>query len=235
MMGAKKKEPIDSTKIFLQAFRNDININILAILQMYHSMNITQISKLSGYSKTTVRRHLQELEELHVLSSEERPVNIQGRYTPIYYSITPETLGSPESESFNFQTASLSSIHNTIKVNKVALRNFTKYLEKCLPLLDYVEDTETLSEIRAKISVHLPNSNPDFRLLFFSEEEIEELTQIRKEYMTKVNKILGNQQKNIHSKGREFLYFDGFINLKKLFEFEAHQKRESKNKAHPLD
>ncbi|WP_371802149.1 DeoR family transcriptional regulator [Candidatus Lokiarchaeum ossiferum] len=226
---SSKKNLNDATHIFFQAFQNDININILAILQMYHSMNITQISNLSGYSKTTIRRHLQELDELGVLTSEERPVNIQGRYTPIYYSIASKSF-SGENESFNYQTASISSIKQMINVNKVAIRNFTKYLEMFFPLFDHLDTIDSVSELKSNILTHLPNSNPDCRMLFFNEKEMEELCKIRMEFMEKINQLLEKQQQHSSTTGREFLYFDGYMNLKDLFEFKAEQVKLKKKK-----
>lgn len=210
-----------------EIFNHPARLEILMILQMYPALNVTQIANLTSYSKSTIARHLLELENSGILISEQIPTTIEGRFNPKVYQIKSDKSTVLNTEGFDPIKASLSENMMFFSLLQLSTAGFIQILKKLLNFYQKISSNYDENALQEIIKKELPNTDPEFRFLFFDKKHFNILCSLREKFRQDVDKLL-EEQASLQDKGNfPYFYFEGAIDLKKIFDFEAKKSHNS--------
>lgn len=211
-----------------EIFNHPARLEILMILQMYPALNVTQIANLTSYSKSTIARHLLELENHGILISEQLPTTIEGRFDPKIYRIKSDKSITLNTEGFDPIEASLSENIMFLSLLQLSTASFIQILKKLFSFYQKISSDYDESSLQEIIKKELPNTDPEFRFLFFDKTHFNKLCTLREKFRQDIDKLLEEQSSQQDNGSFPYLYFEGAINLKKIFDFEKKYKKKNK-------
>lgn len=202
--------------------KHSARYDIWMFLNLYHELNVSQISKYLKQSKSTVSRILRAMESDGLLESKrgEKKIGERERIPPKYYCISQKFSKEKEiqkefmkipsdpqklhdfllSEIQNYQSA----IYNVIRL--------VNYLGSALNYVDdQLEDVEKAKEIYSKFLSGI--NEPEFNFVFLDKKRFKQFYDLRLEYILKLKKLIMEQDLDPES---TFVYFDSFLPLMSL-------------------
>lgn len=196
--------------------------DIWMFLNLYHELNVSQISKYIKQSKSTVSRVLKAMESDGLLVSRRGKIKLGGqeRIPPKYYRISEKYRKEEEIERIFMEIPSdaqelhdflLSEIrnHQSAIYNVIRLVN---YLSSSLNHLDdHLEDIEKAKEIYKEFLSGI--NEPEFNFVFLDKKRFRKFYDLRLEYILKLKKLIMEQELDADS---AFVYFDSLLPLKAL-------------------
>ncbi|MFX0018670.1 MAG: winged helix-turn-helix domain-containing protein [Promethearchaeota archaeon] len=196
--------------------------DIWMFLNLYHELNVSQISKYIKQSKSTVSRVLKAMESDGLLASRRGKIKVgeRERIPPKYYRISKKYRKEEEIERAFMEIPSdpqelhdflLSEIRNyqSAIYNVIRLVN---YLSSSLNHLDdHLEDIKKAKEIYKEFLSGI--NEPEFNFVFLDKKRFRKFYDLRLEYILKLKKLIMEQELDAES---AFVYFDSFLPLKAL-------------------
>ncbi len=196
--------------------------DIWMFLNLYHELNVSQISKYIKQSKSTVSRVLKAMESDGLLVSRRGKIKVgeRERIPPKYYRISEKYRKEEETERIFMEIPSdpeelhdflLSEIRNyqSAVYNVIRLIN---YLSSSLKHLDnHLGDIEKAKNIYKEFLSGI--NEPEFNFVFLDKKRFRKFYDLRLEYIFKLKKLILEQELDADT---AFVYFDSFLPLKAL-------------------
>jgi len=204
--------------------------DIWMFLNLYHELNVSQISKYIKQSKSTVSRVLKSMESDGLLISKrgKKKVGERERIPPKYYRISEKYRKEEEiqkkvleipSDPLELRDFLLSEIryYKSAVYNVIRLVN---YLGSSLNHLDdNLEDIEKAKEIYTEFLSGI--NEPEFNFVFLDKKRFRKFYDLRLEYILKLKKLVMEQELDANS---AFVYFDSFLPLISLLKLYKKEK-----------
>ena len=204
--------------------------DIWMFLNLYHELNVTQLSKYLKQSKSTVSRVLRAMESDGLLSSRRGKIKAGGRerIPPKYYSINDTYRKGEETDKIFMEIPSnpdelhdflLSEIRNyrSAVYNVIRLVN---YLSSSINHLDdHLDDIEKAKSIYKEFLSGI--NEPEFNFVFLDKKRFRKFYDLRLEYMLKLKNLIMEQELDADS---AFVYFDSFLPLMTLLKLYKKEK-----------
>jgi DNA-binding transcriptional ArsR family regulator len=198
--------------------------DIWMFLNLYHELNVTQISKYIKQSKSTVSRVLKAMESDGLLVSRRGKIKVgeRERIPPKYYRINEEYIKEEETERVFMEIPSdPQELHDflfsEIQIYQSAIYNIIRlvnYLSSSLNHLDdHLENIEKAKDIYKEFLSGI--NEPEFNFVFLDKKRFRKFYDLRLEYLLKLKKLIMEQELDAES---AFVYFDSFLPLKALLE-----------------
>ena len=214
--------------------KHTLRYEIWEILEVFHELNVTEITRLVKQSKSTVSRILKGMEEDKLLLSRRGKIGERDgeKIPPKFYHINKksrhrlnleiEQIGIPKSyeELRKFYESQIRNYRNYIY-------NQQKLLDLLNPLLNIFEgQLEDINNAKHIYNTYLSGKNePWFNVMYFDEEHFEQFLDLRLEYMLKLEKLAREQELNTNN---AYVYLDASLPLKAIFELKKDMSLKSK-------
>ena len=214
--------------------KHTLRYEIWEILEIFHELNVTEITRLVKQSKSTVSRILKGMEEDKLLLSRRGKIGERDgeKIPPKFYRINKksrsrlnleiEQIGIPKSyeELRKFYESQIRNYRNYIY-------NQQKLLDLLNPLLNIFEgQLEDINKAKHIYNTYLSGKNePWFNVMYFDEEHFEQFLDLRLEYMLKLEKLAREQELNTNN---AYVYLDASLPLKAIFELKKDMSLKSK-------
>jgi len=193
--------------------------DIWMFLNLYHELNVSQISNYLKQSKSTVSRILRAMESDGLLESKrgKKKVGERERIPPKYYRISDRFQKEEEiQKEFMKIPSDPHELHDfllsEIQTYKSAIYNVIRlvnYLSSSLNHLDdHLEDIEKAKEIYKEFLSGI--NEPEFNFVFLDKKRFKQFYDLRLEYILKLKKLIMEQKLDADS---AFVYFDSLIPL----------------------
>ncbi|MHA1300406.1 MAG: helix-turn-helix domain-containing protein [Candidatus Helarchaeota archaeon] len=204
---------LQQKKLVENIVKPKIRLILFLILYLYDELNVTQISKLIKKNKTTVSRHLREMEKDEVVIS--REIQTKGKINPKFYRLNIEKLYNIEQhkkvdlltildskarlQKYKQGISLASSLFNIIKNGFDLFQPIIESLERNF---DEVEKAD--KEIGLKF--FYPTLKINFDPIIISEERLPEANKLYVEYRKKLIKLRDEGEKNNEQKSMVVLH-----------------------------
>ncbi|MFX1503638.1 MAG: winged helix-turn-helix domain-containing protein [Promethearchaeota archaeon] len=204
--------------------KHKLRYDIWMFLNLYHELNVSQISKYVSQSKSTVSRVLMGMEDDGLLVSRRGKIKEGGRerIPPKYYSINEKFRKVDETEKVFMEIPSRSQelrefLLSEIRNHRNAIYNIIRlvnYLSSSLNQLDDQLEAKDFEKAKKIYQESLSGLNePEFNLVFLDKNRFKKFYDLRLEYILKLRKLIMEQKLDAES---AFVYFDSFLPLKAL-------------------
>jgi DNA-binding transcriptional ArsR family regulator len=212
--------------------KHKLRYDIWMFLNLYHELNVSQISKYVSQSKSTVSRVLMGMEDDGLLVSRRGKIKEGGRerIPPKYYSINEKFRKVDETEKV-FMEIPLKSqelrefLLSEIRNHRNAIYNIIRlvnYLGSSLNHLDDQLEAKDIEKAKKIYQQFLSGMNePEFNLVFLDKNRFKKFYDLRLEYILKLKKLIMEQQLDAES---AFVYFDSLLPLKALLDLYKKRK-----------
>lgn len=226
-----KETSLDKEKIeekhennnFEDIFKNRINFQILILLIIYSELSIPNIAKILGISKSTVIRHLDEMEnsKLIELSKEEKVrSDLKTRYYRIspsgmknLPSYTPEQIkGFNESQRAAFFKMIVDSLKYTSNFVDLTVKLFIEYLDK--------KDTSVGDELQKMME----DQSISINLQFYTEDQFKKFLKIYTQFITNLRDMFMEEYKDLQQhpekllESKPFCWLNVLLPIQKIME-----------------
>ena len=206
--------------------KHKMRYDIWMFLNLYHELNVSQISKWVKKSKSTVSRVLLSMESDGLLLSR-RGVIKEGereKIPPKYYRISDKFQKEEEAEKTFMEIPSDPQelddfMLSEIRHHRSAIYNLTRLVAYLSSSLNHLDDQLKLDQIEEAIKTYeefLSGINePEFNFVFLDKARFKKFYDLRLEYVLNLKKLIMEQDLDAES---VFVYFDSFLPLKSLLE-----------------
>ena len=205
--------------------KHKLRYDIWMFLNLYHELNVSQISKWVKQSKSTVSRVLISMESDGLLVFR-RGVIKKGereKIPPKYYRISENFQKEEEEKTFMEIPSDPQEVHDflltEIRNHRSAMYNLTRlvnYLSSALNQLDDQLISEHIEKAKEIYKEFLSGVNePEFNFVFLDKMRFKKFYDLRLEYILNLKKLIMEQDLDAES---VFVYFDSFLPLKSLLE-----------------
>ncbi|MFX0007831.1 MAG: winged helix-turn-helix domain-containing protein [Promethearchaeota archaeon] len=212
--------------------KHELRYEIWAILQLYHELNVTQISHLVKKSMSTVSRVLISMKKDGLVLSRrgEKKEGEGEKIPPKYYRINEKYHKKSELKVKELEPPKdpqkLREFYiSEIKNYRNAIYNIHKLLDLLNPLFNVFEDQmDDIGKAKRIYDSYLSGANePWFNIMYFDDERYEKFLDIRIEYLLRLEKLAREQELNANN---AFVYLDASLPLKSIFELKkkSHKK-----------
>jgi predicted transcriptional regulator len=212
--------------------KHKLRYDIWLLLNLYHELNVSQISKYVSQSKSTVSRVLMGMEDDGLLVSRRGKIKEGGRerIPPKYYTISEKFRKVDEKEKIFMQIPSESQefrefLLSEIRNHRNAIYNIIRlvnYLGSSLNRLDDQLEAKDIKKAKKIYQEFLSGMNePEFNLVFLDKNRFKKFYDLRLEYILKLKKLIMEQQLDAES---AFVYFDSLLPLKALLDLYKKRK-----------
>ena len=205
--------------------KHKLRYDIWMFLNLYHELNVSQISKWVKQSKSTVSRVLISMESDGLLVFR-RGVIKKGereKIPPKYYRISENFQKEEEEKTFMEIPSDPQEVHDflltEIRNHRSAMYNLTRlvnYLSSALNQLDDQLISEHIEKAKEIYKEFLSGINePEFNFVFLDKMRFKKFYDLRLEYILNLKKLIMEQDLDAES---VFVYFDSFLPLRPLLE-----------------
>jgi len=199
---------------------NDLKIKILLNLLIYNELSLTQISNKLDKSKPTLHRHLKKLIKNRVVKvSKEKKV--RGSIKAKYYKLADEfqTIIKPYQRSLLSKIDDYSSEEININNLTSLLRFYILIILKPLKTLNQLLDSNDNDIFKRKYNINklIEILEPSLEIMFFSEQQYEEVQELMNNFYSGLKDILKDQNNDTEKPYYLSLFT---LKLKKLLELE---------------
>jgi len=208
--------------------KHKLRYDIWMVLNLYHELNVSQISKHVRQSKSTVSRVLKTMETDELLVSRRGDLKQDDqnreRIPPKYYCINEKFRKKKGKEKDFMEIPSdpqelRDFLLTEIRNYRNAIYNITRLVNYLSFSLNYLDDQLKLDDIeKAKQSYQKVLSGinePEFNFVFLDKQRFKDFYDARLEYILKLKKLIMEQELDAES---AFVYFDSLLPLKALLE-----------------
>ncbi|MFX0004356.1 MAG: MarR family transcriptional regulator [Candidatus Hodarchaeota archaeon] len=213
--------------------KHKLRYDIWMFLNLYHELNVSQLSKYVSHSKSTVSRVLIGMESDGLLVSRRGELKEGGkeRIPPKYYTINEKFRREEEKEKNYMEIPSdPKKIHDfllsEIRNHRNAIYNIIRLVNYLGDSLNQIDDQLKVKNIEKAKEIYkefLSGLNePEFNLVFLDKNRFKKFYDLRLEYMLKLKKLIMERKLDPES---VFVYFDSFLPLKALLDL---NKKENK-------
>jgi len=216
----KNSSPVDIV------FQNPLRLDIILLLRLYDELNVTQISKLLNRSKATVGRHLKALQEVKILTSEEKQSN--RKINPLFYSLSNQinkffelniladfNISEDMEENRKKFKQSLNSLKTILRLLQHAIGLLNPFLEHVEGKLEEkVLDYDFLSYLFQETALNLHH-------FLISEEYEDELFKIYNEFRANIEAL---EEKSKMEKERSLIFVDSLLPLRDMLKYRGKKK-----------
>lgn len=189
---------------FEDIFKNSINFQILILLFIYSELNIPNIAKILGISKSTAIRHLTEMENYKLIElSKEQKVrsDLKTRFYKLspsgiknLPSYTPEQIkGFNESQRSAFFKMIIESLKYTANFVDLTINLFMDYLDK--------KDISAGDELQKMME----DQSISFNLQFYTENQFKKFLQIYTQFIINLRNMFMEEYKDIQEHPEKLL------------------------------
>jgi len=212
--------------------KHKVRYDIWMFLNLYHELNVSQISKWVKQSKSTVSRVLISMESDGLLMSR-RGVIKKGereKIPPKYYRISDNFQREGEVEKTFMEIPSDPQelgdfLLSEIRHHRSAIYNLTRLVAYLSSSLNHLDDQLKLDQIEEATKTYkefLSGLNePEFNFVFLDKARFKKFYDLRLEYVLNLKKLVMEQNLDAES---VFVYFDSFLPLKSLLELNKKKK-----------
>jgi predicted transcriptional regulator len=206
--------------------KHKMRYDIWMFLNLYHELNVSQISKWVKQSKSTVSRVLLSMESDGLLLSR-RGVIKKGereKIPPKYYRISDNFQKEEEVEKVFMEIPSDPQelddfLLSEIRHHRSAIYNLTRLVAYLSSSLNHLDDQLKLDQIEEATKTYkefLSGLNePEFNFVFLDKARFKKFYDLRLEYVLNLKKLVMEQNLDAES---VFVYFDSFLPLRSLLE-----------------
>lgn len=204
--------------------KHELRYEIWALLNLYHELNVTQISHLVKKSMSTVSRVLISMKKDGLILSRrgEKKEGEGEKIPPKYYRINEKYHKKTEIKATDIEPPTdpqkLREFYiSEIKNYRNAIYNIHKLLDLLNPLFNVFEDQlDDIGKAKRIYNSYLSGTNePWFNIMYFDDERYEKFLDIRIEYLLRLEKLAREQELNANN---AFVYLDASLPLKSIFE-----------------
>ncbi len=223
-----KQAQEDKDNVYHLFAKHELNADIWMVLNMYPELNVTEISNLVKQSKSTVSRHLNEMEADGFILSREKESAISGRIPSKCYKINPNAFKGQKDSTMGLPVdpvKRLEYIRSEIRMYQIDAHEIQKILEyqsKVMKNLDQeITNVEKADEIfKTYLSGDL---EPFVAVSFHNPEEFRQLHKLINDFFTEKRKCCGEgvDEASDGKAGKDYCFFMGTMQLKALFEYLA--------------
>ena len=238
------EEEVNTLKYYYhQLTKHSLRFDIWNILEIFYELNITQISNLVEQSKSTVARHLKLMEEDGIIVSRTSDKVQKGKIPPKLYLINHKLyslvkyLGISISQVFGFDILKpkdpkelISFYKGEIQMYRFIIYRNEKMLTFLNPLLDHFEEQlGNLAKAKKYFQKYFTGKlEPYFVSFYVSEKYYEKLNDLYFDFLGKATEVLKEQDGDPEVKERAYVYFNGLLSMKTLFEIYQEDKKSKK-------
>jgi len=208
--------------------KHNIRFDLFNILLVFDELNITQISHMVEQSKSTVARHLKNMEEDGMIISRKANKHQKGKIPPKLYQLNKKLLQIIEYSPINPKPPAdpkkkVEFYKRVIISSRVFIHSFNILLDLLNPLLNNFElsldDFSNAKKIYDKYFSFDSKLAPSFGYTYFSEKYYEQFMKIYRDFVKKNIELLTAQNNDPEVKEREYVAFSSILPLKTLYTF----------------
>jgi DNA-binding transcriptional ArsR family regulator len=226
---------IDTIENWYHLFgKHNIRCDIMNILRVFNELNITQINHMVEQSKSTVARHLKNMEEDGLIISRKTDKHQKGKIPPKLYQINKKILQVLEYRPINptppVDPKKLAEFYKReIDMCRVFIHNFNNLLDLLNPLLNSFEsqldNIPNATKIYDKFFSFDSKLGPSFGWTYFSKKYYEQYMKAYLDFLKKNIELLTAQNNDPEVKEREYVAFLATLPLKALYTFKKRKLR----------
>jgi predicted transcriptional regulator len=213
-----------------RVLNNDVRLQIFYLLFFYTELNVSEIAQKIHKSKATISRHLNAMEEDHILES--RISEFKRSISPKYYRLPIQKM----TELLPFESRSMRNIPKNpkqrlefFKKSIEAMRSMLYLTQKGLgllnPLLNNFESNlgniESADKIFAKYFLSEFEKKIDFQTIVISENNLPEYFRLWYKFRKDIES-LEKQNKSDHS----YIVFESVFPFQRLVEYQDEENKE---------
>lgn len=208
--------------------KHNIRFDLMNILLVFDELNITQISHMVEQSKSTVARHLKNMEKDGMIISRKADKHQKGKIPPKLYQINKKLLQVFEHSLINLSPPAdpkklVEFYKREIDVRRVLIHNFNILLNLLNPLLNsfelFFDDLPRAKKIYDKYFSSDSKLDPFFGWTYFSEKYYEQYMKALLDFLKKNIELLTAQNNDPEVKEREYVAMLSVLPLKALYTF----------------
>lgn len=212
----------------------NIRFDLFNILLVFDELNITQISHMVEQSKSTVARHLENMEQDGLIISRKADKHQKGKIPPKLYQINKKILQVLEYRPINpsppVDPKKLVEFYKRkIDLTRVAIHSFNILLDLLNPLLNSFEsqldNIPNATKIYDKFFSFDSKLGPFFGWTYFSEKYYNQFKKAQLDFIKKNIELVTAQNNDPEVKEREYIAFLSTLPLKALYTFKKRKLR----------
>ena len=213
--------------------KHNIRFDLLNILLVFDELNITQISHMVEQSKSTVARHLKNMEQDGLIISRKADKHQKGKIPPKLYQLNKKLLQVLEYSPLNPAPPAdpkkkVEFYKRNLNFCRVSIHSFKMLLDLLNPLLNsfelYLDDLPNAKKIYDKYFSIDSKLAPFFGYTYFSEKYYEQYQKAQRDFVKKNIELLTAQNNDPEVKEREYVAILSFLPLKALYSFKKKLK-----------
>ncbi|MFX1309410.1 MAG: winged helix-turn-helix domain-containing protein [Promethearchaeota archaeon] len=213
--------------------KHELRYEIWALLNLYHELNVTQISHLVKKSMSTVSRVLISMKKDGLVQSRrgEKKEGEGEKIPPKYYWINEKyhkktEIKAPDIEPPTDPQGLREFYISEIKNYRNAIYNIHKLLDLLIPLFNVLEDQlDDIGKAKRIYNSYLSGTNePWFNIMYFDDESYKKFLDIRIEYLLRLEKLAREQELDTKN---AFVYLDASLPLKSIFELKKKEYKKN--------
>ena len=208
--------------------KHDIRFDLMNILLVFDELNITQISHMVEQSKSTVARHLKEMEKDGMIISRKANKHQKGKIPPKLYQLNKKLLQVIEYNPINPKPPAdpkkkVEFYNRLINFFRFAIHSSNFLLDLLNPLFNSFESC--LDDIPSAKKIYDKYFSFDSKLplyfgwTYFSEKYYEQYQKAHLDFIKKNIELLTAQNNDPEVKEREFVAMLSVLPLKALYTF----------------
>lgn len=214
--------------------KHNIRFDIINILLVFDELNTTQISHMVEQSKSTVARHLKNMEEDGLIISRKADKHQKGKIPPKLYQINKKLLQILEYSPINPAPPAdpkklVEFFKRDIDLCRVTIHSFKILLDLLNPILNsfelYLDDLPRAKKIYDKYFSFDSKLTPFFGYTYFSEKYYEQYMKAHRDFVKKNIELVAAQNNDPEVKEREYVAFLATLPLKALYAFKKEKIR----------